>query len=119
MAESYPKALRLSRAQRRLMEAWDRMHPVDQWECTRALRIEALQGNPNRFVKKPCLEAGLWRNVRVPVPALEVDPQWQARQADGRAQTGRGRQVAGRPRPFAVLRYTRMLRTFLGRALSW
>ena len=112
----------LSRAQRRLMEAWDRMHPVDQWECTRALRIEALQGNPNRFVKKPCLEAGLWRDVPVPVSAPEADPQWQARHApesgEGAGQAGQGRQES-RPRPPAVLRYARMLRSFLGRTLAW
>ena len=121
MAENYP-ALHLSRAQRRLMEAWDRMHPVDQWECTRALRIEALQGNPNRFVKKPCLEAGLWRDVPVPVSAPEADPQWQARHApesgEGAGQAGQGRQES-RPRPPAVLRYARMLRSFLGRTLAW
>jgi len=118
MDESYQR-YSLSRAQRRLMEAWDRMHPVDQWECTRALRIEALQGNPNRFVKTPCLEAGLWRNVRVPVSAPEADPQWQARHAgsgaDGRSEARR----ESRPRPAAVLRFTRMLRSYLGRALSW
>lgn len=42
-----------------LMDAWDKMYPVDAWECTRARRIERLQGNENPFVKERCQEAGL------------------------------------------------------------
>ena len=84
--------------------------------------LSFLQGNPNRFVKKPCLEAGLWRDVPVPVSAPEADPQWQARHApesgEGAGQAGQGRQES-RPRPPAVLRYARMLRSFLGRTLAW
>lgn len=59
MADSYGK-YRLSRQQEQLFNAWNRMFPVDQWECTRAKRIEKLQGNENRFVKEPCQQAGLW-----------------------------------------------------------
>lgn len=59
MADSYPK-YRLSRQQQQLVEAWDKMFPVDQWECTRAKRIEKLQGNANARVKQPCQQAGLW-----------------------------------------------------------
>lgn len=59
MADSYPQ-YRLSRQQRQLFEAWDKLFPVEQWECTRAKRIEEIQGNENRFVKKPCQQAGLW-----------------------------------------------------------
>ena len=51
---------RLSAQQKRLFEAWDRTYPVDSWECTRARRIENLQGNENPFVKRPCQERGLW-----------------------------------------------------------
>ncbi|MDO5538174.1 MAG: endonuclease, partial [Desulfovibrionaceae bacterium] len=60
MADAYGPRYNLSRQQSQLMDAWDRMHPVDAWECTRAKRIEALQGNANRFVKEPCQAAGLW-----------------------------------------------------------
>lgn len=59
MADSYPQ-YRLSRQQRQLFEAWDRMFPVDAWECTRARRIEQAQGNENARVKAPCRAAGLW-----------------------------------------------------------
>ncbi|MGE4264537.1 MAG: endonuclease I family protein [Desulfovibrio sp.] len=60
MAWAYPR-FHLSRQQEQLMDAWDRMHPVDQWECTRAERIEGLQGNENPMVKGQCQEAGLWQ----------------------------------------------------------
>lgn len=59
MADAYPR-FRLSDQQRKLFEAWNRLYPVDQWECTRAKRIEKIQGNPNRFVREPCEAAGLW-----------------------------------------------------------
>ena len=57
MAASYP-LYRLSSAQRQLMLAWDKTYPVDRWECTRARRIEAIQGNENAFVSEPCRRAG-------------------------------------------------------------
>jgi len=60
MAWAYPR-FQLSRQQEQLMDAWDRMHPVDDWECTRAKRIEAIQGNANPMVKGQCQEAGFWQ----------------------------------------------------------
>lgn len=59
MADVYRGVYRLSNQDRRLMEAWDRRYPVDAWECTRARRIEAIQGNPNERVKEACRQAGL------------------------------------------------------------
>ena len=59
MADAYQGVYRLSNQDRRLMEAWDRQYPVDAWECTRARRIEAIQGNPNERVKEACSRAGL------------------------------------------------------------
>lgn len=59
MDASYPR-FSLSRQQKQLFTAWDKIYPVDAWECTRAKRIESLQGNENSFVKKPCQEKGLW-----------------------------------------------------------
>lgn len=59
MADAYRGVYRLSNQDRRLMEAWDRQYPVDAWECTRARRIEAIQGNPNERVKEACSRAGL------------------------------------------------------------
>lgn len=58
MAEAYPQ-YRLSSAQRKLMEAWNKNHPVDEWECLRAKRIARIQGNENRFVEQACRAAGL------------------------------------------------------------
>ena len=42
------------------MDAWDEQYPVDEWECIRASRIEAIQGNENLFVKNMCIQKGLW-----------------------------------------------------------
>ena len=60
MADAYPD-FRLAQAQRDLMQAWNRMYPVDAWECLRARRIEAIQGNENTFVTEACRAAGLMR----------------------------------------------------------
>ena len=60
MDASYSPHYRLSSQQKRLFATWNRQFPVDKWECTRTKRIEKIQGNPNNFVKFPCLEAGLW-----------------------------------------------------------
>ena len=59
MQKSYPR-YSMSSQQEQLMKAWDRQYPVDKWECSRAKRIERIQGNENEFVKEPCQNAGLW-----------------------------------------------------------
>ncbi len=59
MQDAYP-LYRMGRQQEQLMGAWDKMYPVDAWECTRAKRIEAVQGNANKFVKEPCEAAKMW-----------------------------------------------------------
>lgn len=59
MVQAYPR-YRMSDQQTKLMGAWDKMYPVDVWECTRAKRIEALQGNENPVVKAQCIEKQLW-----------------------------------------------------------
>ncbi|MEZ8695292.1 endonuclease [Vibrio splendidus] len=41
----------MSKSQHQLMNAWNKMYPVVQWECERAKRIIALQGNTNRVVQ--------------------------------------------------------------------
>ncbi len=60
MEDAYKPRFRLSREQKRLLTAWDKQFPVTEWECRRAKRIEALQGNANKFVKEPCKKPGLW-----------------------------------------------------------
>lgn len=60
MAENYA-AYRLASSQKQLMQAWDKMYPVDAWECKRAARIEKLQGNRNDFVAVPCQKEDLYR----------------------------------------------------------
>lgn len=60
MDDAYRSRFRLSRQQRRLFMAWDKQFPVNEWECRRTKRIEAIQRNTNKFVKGPCQSFGLW-----------------------------------------------------------
>lgn len=58
MTLAYPK-YRLSRQEAQLFDAWDRMYPVDAWECERERRIARIQGNENPVVREACRKAGL------------------------------------------------------------
>jgi len=57
MQDVYPH-YKMGRPQQQLMEAWDKTYPPNQWECTRAKRIAAIQGNSNRITEARCKEAG-------------------------------------------------------------
>ena len=37
------------------MNSWDKMHPVNDWECKRSKRIEIIQGDENKFAKDNCI----------------------------------------------------------------
>ncbi len=52
MSERY--GLSLSRRERGIFEAWDRMYPPDGDECDRNLLIQQVQGNDNPFVTRSC-----------------------------------------------------------------
>lgn len=54
MDAAYPNRGIISKKNRKLFEAWDKGDPVDAWECERQRRIEAIQGNGNRYVKEMC-----------------------------------------------------------------
>ena len=56
MELAYPR-YKMSKQQRQLMEAWDKQHPVSQWECLRTQRISNLQGNINTVVSHQCSSA--------------------------------------------------------------
>lgn len=53
MEAVYPR-YKMSKAQRTLMNAWDKMHPVTPWECMRAERIQKIQGNVNPVMAARC-----------------------------------------------------------------
>ncbi|HHC74623.1 MAG TPA: hypothetical protein ENK78_06075, partial [Thiothrix sp.] len=42
--------LRLSSSQQKLMQSWNKLDPVDQWEIERNQRIAKIQGNDNPYV---------------------------------------------------------------------
>ncbi|MGD8112826.1 deoxyribonuclease I [Vibrio sp. TRT 17S01] len=52
MSKEY--GFRLSKQQRNLMTAWNKMYPVNDWECERDKRIAKIQGNHNPFVEQAC-----------------------------------------------------------------
>jgi deoxyribonuclease-1 len=60
MHEAYPGARILSARRKKLFAAWSEQDPVDAWECRRAARIEAIQGNVNRPVRDACMRHKLW-----------------------------------------------------------
>ena len=57
MELTYPK-YKMSKQQRKLMQAWDKQDPVSKWECTRSARIQMKQGNPNPVVESRCKSSG-------------------------------------------------------------
>lgn len=59
MDAAYPGRGIVNRRNRPLFEAWAEADPVDEWECERARRVAAAQGNVNRFVQEPCSQLGL------------------------------------------------------------
>jgi deoxyribonuclease-1 len=48
------KRYNMSKGQKQLMNAWNRMHPVSAWECERAKRIESIQGSSNIIMIGRC-----------------------------------------------------------------
>jgi deoxyribonuclease-1 len=50
----------MSKSQRQLMNAWDKMYPVDAWECARAKKISDLQKSDNDVVMSRCVAGGIW-----------------------------------------------------------
>ncbi|MFI3245018.1 MAG: endonuclease [Ferrimonas sp.] len=46
--------IRLSSADKRLYEAWNRMYPADQQECKRHAHVAKAQGWPNPFIAAQC-----------------------------------------------------------------
>lgn len=58
MADAYPR-FNMGGPTEKLMNAWDKMYPPDAWECTRAKRIKAIQGNVNEVTETRCRKIGL------------------------------------------------------------
>lgn len=54
------KRYSMSKAQRQLMNAWDKMYPVDARECARTKKIASLQKSQNDVVKSRCEVDGIW-----------------------------------------------------------
>ena len=59
MDATYPR-YSISKQQRKLMNAWDKMYPVDSWECERTKKITKLQQSTNAIVQQQCIANNLW-----------------------------------------------------------
>lgn len=44
----------MSKSQKQLMNSWDKMYPVNDWECARAKKIASIQKNVNEIVESRC-----------------------------------------------------------------
>ena len=47
----------MSKSQKQLMNAWDKMYPVSEWECTRAKKIASIQKIKMRLLKADVVSA--------------------------------------------------------------
>jgi deoxyribonuclease I len=54
MNDAYPGRGVISNKNRKLFEIWNKLDPVDEWECEREVRIRQIQGNGNHFVSQEC-----------------------------------------------------------------
>ena len=67
MDGAYPQLQLLDAPARALFAVWSAEDPVDAWECERARRIERVQGNRNRWIRVPCVRAGLDADAGTPI----------------------------------------------------
>ena len=66
--------INLSKQDRKLFEAWDKMYPVTERECERDRRIFKVQGDHNPFVFEKCQEKAASSEPIQPVePTESVD----------------------------------------------
>lgn len=63
MEQTYPR-YKIGEPMRGILKTWDTKYPVTAWECTRAYRIEKVQGNPNNRVKTECQSKGLYMDKK-------------------------------------------------------
>ncbi len=49
MSDKYK--VRLSKKEKKMMEAWNKLDPVDEWEKTKNKRVQKLQGNLNPYIQ--------------------------------------------------------------------
>lgn len=59
MDEAYER-YNMSKQQKQLMNAWDKLYPVDNWECQRARKITEIQKSKNTIVQSRCEIKKLW-----------------------------------------------------------
>lgn len=61
MEQTYPR-YKIGEPMRGILRNWDKIYPVTDWECRRAYRIEKVQGNAHEYLKKICMDRGLYKD---------------------------------------------------------
>ncbi len=61
MQQTYPR-YKIGEPAESVLKAWAKQYPVTKWECTRAFRIEKVQGNINKIVKNECIKQGIYND---------------------------------------------------------
>ncbi len=56
MAATYSEYIKLTNSELNLFSNWDKLDPVDKWECLRAKLIKGFQKNLNKFIFQGCKE---------------------------------------------------------------
>lgn len=54
------KRYNMSKSQRQLMGAWDKMYPINDRECSREKKSTSPQKNENKIIKDRCNSVGIW-----------------------------------------------------------
>ena len=58
MEKAYPGRGIISKKNKKLIAAWDKLDPVDKWECERSKKIQKIQKNTNQVLNKACKDKG-------------------------------------------------------------
>ena len=56
IAHTYSNYIKLTRSELSLFSKWDKLDPVDEWECKRSKLIKKFQKNINKFLVQGCKE---------------------------------------------------------------
>lgn len=71
MDQTYPGRGIISKKSRPMFEAWNRLDPVDDWECERYRRIKSTYGQDNPTMEPLCSGSATAPSHPLPHPALK------------------------------------------------
>jgi deoxyribonuclease-1 len=63
MDQAYPGRGIISDKNQKLFQAWDKLHPIEAWECDLYQKIKKVQKNDNPILRERCLSVNLKPNL--------------------------------------------------------